>query len=107
VGRDAVSVVPQVPDGQKTVSGNDVRLGQGSVDVAASSTSKQLKTTVDRHVSLNLTIGAVLPTGASVSGVKLDGSTAKYRVVSTDRGREVLVNAGKGVGTSTLVVSLG
>jgi hypothetical protein len=107
VGRGAVSVVPQVPDGQKTVSGNDVRLGQGSVDVAASSTSKQLKTTVDRHLSLNLTIGAVLPTGASVSGVKLDGSTAKYRVVSTDRGREVLVNAGKGVGTSTLVVSLG
>jgi hypothetical protein len=39
--------------------------------------------------------------------VKLDGTKAKYDVVSTARGREVLVKAGNGTGASNLVVNLG
>ena len=106
-GRGSVSVVPQVPDGQHQVSGSDIRVGQGSLDVTAQRSSSRLQTTVNRHGALELTIGALLPEGASVSGVQLDGSKAKYQVVSTARGREVLVDAGNGTGASTLVVSLG
>jgi hypothetical protein len=106
-GRGAVSVVPQVPDGQHQVSGSDVRVGQGSLDVTAQRSSSRLQTTVNRHGVLKLTIGALLPNGANVSGVQLDGSKAKYQVVSTARGRDVLVDAGNGTGASTLVVNLG
>jgi hypothetical protein len=39
--------------------------------------------------------------------VRLDGHRAKFRVVPTARGRELLVNAGSGRGASRLVVRLG
>ena len=35
LGRDQLSVVPQVPDGQTRVAGSNIRLGDGSVDVTA------------------------------------------------------------------------
>ena len=35
LGRDDLEVVPQVPDGQSRIAGTNIRLGKGSVDVAA------------------------------------------------------------------------
>jgi hypothetical protein len=106
LGRGRLEVVPQVPDGQSEVSGTNVRLGAGSVDVSAERGGSTLATTVTRQGSVNLLIGHVLPDGASVSRVTLDGEPAEYEVRSTARGDEVVVSAGAGTGTSELVVHL-
>ncbi len=105
LGRDAISVVPQVPEGQSRVAGSNVRLGDGSIDVSAERTSSTLTTTVTRHLSASLLIGHVLPEGAEVTTVTLDGAPASYDVRETARGREVVVDAGTASGTDVLVVS--
>ena len=46
LGRGLVAVVPQVPDGQPSVSASHVRLGSGSVDVRASRAGSVLRTVV-------------------------------------------------------------
>ncbi len=102
LGRGRVAVVPQVPEGQSRVGGRDIRLGSGSVDVVARQFPGRLATTVVRSASWGLTIGAVLPTGATVASVQLDGHGTDYRVVSTARGDEVRVDAGSGDGVSSL-----
>ena len=105
IGRDALSVVPQVPDGQDRVAGSNIRLGDGSVDVSAERTSSTLTTTVTRDLTTALLIGHVLPDGAEVTAVTLDGAPASYAVRETARGREVVVQQGAGTGTSVLEVS--
>jgi hypothetical protein len=107
VGRDRLTVVPQVPDGQSQVSGRNVRLGKGSVDVAATRNAQQLTTRVTRSTKWQLTIGALVPEGASVRSVTLDGHRVPHQVAQTARGTEVRVDAGNRKGTSTLVVTLG
>jgi hypothetical protein len=105
LGRGDLEVVPQVPDGQQRVAGSNIRLGTGSVDVAAERSASTLTTTVTRHLSADLLIGHVLPQGAQVSSVTLDGAPATYEVRSTARGEEVVVDSGTLTGTSTLVVT--
>lgn len=93
LGRDRVSVVPQVPAGQPSVAGRNVKLGKGSADVASWAAGKRLGTDVKlRGSRLALTIGAVLPAGASVRSVTLDGHRAAYKLVRTTRGTEVQVS---------------
>jgi hypothetical protein len=76
------------------------------VDVTALRSRSALTTTVSRHLTASLLIGHVLPDGARVTKVTLDGAvTTRYDVRSTARGREVVVQAPAGSGTSTLVVS--
>ena len=106
LGRDRLTVVPQVPAGQRRVAGTDVRLGDGSVDVSALRQHRRLRTVVRQTGAERLTIGAVLPAGAGVRAVRLDGRRASYDVVTTARGREVRVDAGATPGTSDLVVTL-
>ncbi|GAB3655921.1 hypothetical protein GCM10027596_09520 [Nocardioides korecus] len=111
LGRGRLAVVPQVPTGQTTVSGSHVRLGTGRgagwVDVSAQQSTTTLRTTVRQTRRWRLQIGAVLPAGARVSSVRLDGRRARaFRVVSTARGRQVLVDGGTGRGTTRLVVRL-
>ncbi|HEY2044677.1 MAG TPA: hypothetical protein VGH11_18530 [Jatrophihabitans sp.] len=103
-GRHTVSVVPQIPNGQNTVSATDIRIGGGSIDVSARRDSGTLTTTVRRHLNTQLTIGAVLPSGSQVSSAQLDGHSVSYRVVTTARGAEVLVQASGGDSNSTLAV---
>jgi hypothetical protein len=105
MGRGEIAVVPQVPDGQSEVAGTTIRVGGGSVDVSAERRTSSVTTTVTRHLAASLLIGHVLPDGASVSDVTLDGAPVKYQVRSTARGDEVVVQAGPGTGTSTLVVT--
>src|SRR4029453_18170809 len=107
LGRGDLEVVPQVPDGQQRAAGSNIRLGTGSVDVAAERSASTLTTTVTRHLSADLLIGHVLPQGAQVSSVTLNGmATTAYEVRSTARGEEVVVDTGTVTGTSTLMVTL-
>jgi hypothetical protein len=106
LGRGRVRVVPQVPSGQRRVAGSHVRLGAGAVDVSASRVGKVLRTVVRQDRRWHLTIGAIRPAGKGVSRVRIDGHRAHYRVVPTARGREVLVDAGRGRGASRLVVRM-
>jgi hypothetical protein len=107
LGRDHVTVVSQVPQGQPSVSGSNIRLGDdGSVDVEASADPKRLQTTVTlSRARTTLTIGHVLPAGATVSQVQLDGHPTSWRILQTARGRELVTDTK--AGTHKLVVTLG
>ena len=102
----ASTVVPQVPAGQHRVSGRHVRLGRGAVDVTATRSASRLVTAVQQSRAWRLRVGAVLPAGAHVASVRVDGHRAHYAVVASARGRQVLVDAGRSAGRTTLVVSL-
>ena len=106
LGRGSVHVVPQVPDGQSSIAGTDIRLGGGSLDVAATRTSTALSTTVTQHLTAALTIGAVLPAGRNVAGVTLNGAPVAYTLVTTSRGQEVRVAAGSADTAAHLIVNL-
>jgi hypothetical protein len=105
LGNGALSVVPQIPAGQTSIAGSDILLGSGHLDVAATRTPTALSVRVDAAVRARLTLGAVLPDGAQVASVTLDGRPAGARRVSTARGQEVLVAPGS-AGKHTLVVNL-
>jgi len=96
LGRSALAVVPQLPAGQDRIAGRNIRLGDGSVAVAASRAGNLLRTEVTAPDPLRLTIGAVLPTGAQVTAVRLDGAVVAYTVRTTARGRELVVAASGG-----------
>jgi hypothetical protein len=107
LGRAHVDVVPQVPPGQGRVAARNIRLGRGAVDVAASASARSLRTEVTARVpGADLVIGQVLPTGASVASVTLDGRRAAYQVRRTARGNEVVADAGKHGGRSVLTITL-
>ncbi|MGH3460728.1 MAG: glycogen debranching protein, partial [Kribbellaceae bacterium] len=92
LGRDQVSVVPQIPAGQSSVAGKNIALGKESADVAASRSGNVLRTDVTlKAQGLRLTLGAVLPAGAQVGSVTLNGESASYTTVQTARGTELHV----------------
>ena len=69
LGTGTLSVVPQLPPDQKSVSGKNIRLGtRGSVDVSASLKGDRLTTTVRLNAKAALTVGAVLPAGQPGDG---------------------------------------
>jgi hypothetical protein len=76
LGHDSLEVVPQVPEGQPNVQGEDIRLGDGSVDVFASHDGNRYRTTTDTGDAPVKTyrIGHTLPRGARVASVELDGA---------------------------------
>jgi hypothetical protein len=91
-----LQVVPQVPPGQPSVEGSNIRLGRGAVDVfaahaAATYTTKVDATSAPAH---ELLIGHTLPRGARVASVVLDGHHLdRYDARRTHRGLEVAVRA--------------
>jgi hypothetical protein len=106
LGRDRVSVVPQIPAGQPSVAGMNIALGKESVDVAASRSGNVLRTDVTlKAQGLRLTIGAVLPAGAQVDNVTLNGESATYTTVQTARGTELHVTTSQS-GSHQLKVTL-
>lgn len=108
LGRGLVTVVPQVPDGQSSVAGKDIRLGGGSVDVQATHNDNAYRTEIDtdpRVGASSVVIGHTLPRGAHPSTVELDGRTIHhYRVTQTNRGAEVTVSTGTRHHTLTITV---
>ncbi len=107
MGRRQLEVVPQVPPGQPKVSGRNIRVGRGAVDVSAEASSSALRTVVtDRSTGAAILIGQVLPSGAKVAKVTLDGHAVAYKVRQTARGSEVVTDAKAHHGTSVLVITL-
>jgi hypothetical protein len=91
LGTGRLEVVPQVPDGQPGVSGRNIRLGDGSVDVRATRGSTTV--TVRTHLR-ELALGTTLPAGSKVRGVTLDGRRVRKPTIrTTNRGVEVTVSA--------------
>jgi hypothetical protein len=107
LGDGALQVVPQVPQGQPSVAGSNIRLGDGSVDVLASRAGNLYTTELQLH-GLKLKtvqIGHTLPAGSRPSDVRLDGSRVHHATVTqTNRGVEVTVPV-RGSGPHTLTMT--
>ena len=93
LGNGLLEVLPDVPSGQSSVSGTNIRVGTGSVDVAATHHGSSYTTTVSASLACTLHVGATLPAGAKIHLVTLNGSPARYVVRDTNAGRQVLVSA--------------
>ena len=106
MGRRALEVTPQVPpQSPEGLSGENIRLGSGFVDVSVSASDGTYRTTVVPNVvSLKkLIIGHTVPRDAEVVSVTLDGNAVPYEVRSTNRGKEVLVEAAPDVEHTLMV----
>jgi hypothetical protein len=104
LGTGSLSVVPQLPPNQNSVSGKNIRLGRGSVDVSASLHGSRLTTNVRlAYLKADLTVGAVLPAGKQPASVTYNGKRVEYKVVQTTRGTEVLANV-RGDGSLTVTL---
>ena len=109
LGTGALEVVPQVPAGQPSVAGSDIRLGHGSLDVFAAHSGGRYTTTIAVHgLTLHsLLIGHTLPAGSLPSSVTVDGHRAAHiSETTTNRGLEVTVPV-QGDGPHTLVLTTG
>ena len=109
LGQGALQVVPQVPAGQPSVSGSDIRLGMagGSIDVLASRAGSRYTTVLALHrLGLHsVQIGQTLPAGSTPASVSLDGRRAHgVQVRTTNRGVEVTAPV-RGSGPHRLVVT--
>ena len=107
LGDSALQVVPQVPQGQPSVAGSNIRLGDGSVDVFASRSGNVYTTKLQLH-GLRLKtvqIGHTLPAGSTPRDIRLDGKRVHNATVTpTNRGVEVTVPVG-GSGPHTLTMT--
>jgi hypothetical protein len=106
LGNGRLTVVPQVPVGQNTVQGRDIRLGRSSVDVTATHAGRSYVTVVDvaRSVGAAVVIGHTLPRGTAPATVLLDGHAVRhYTVRTTNRGNEVTVPTSPGRHTLTVL----
>ena len=96
LGRGWLEVVPQVPEGQTSVQGEDIRLGNGSADVLASRDGTRHTTVTDTSEAPvdTFRIGHTLPRGSTVASVELDGrAVTDPQMRQTNRGLEVWVPA--------------
>ena len=102
-----LQVVPQVPPGQGSVAGSNIRLGRGSVGVFAAQSGDHYTTKVDATDApvRDLLIGHTLARDARPKVVILDGHQVRdYESRLTNRGLEVVVAAEPGaVHTLTIV----
>ena len=103
-----LQVVPQVPPGQPSVAGSNIRLGSGSVDVFDSHAGSTYTTEVDATDTpvRDLVVGHTLPADARVGSVLLDGRHVGFHPRLTNRGLEVTVTA-KPHAQHTLTITVG
>jgi hypothetical protein len=92
LGNGLLEVLPDVPAGQSSVSGTNIRVGTGSIDVSATHNGSSYTTTVTARLTCTLHVGATLPVGARIHQVTLNGPPVKYTVRDTNAGRQVLVS---------------
>ncbi len=94
-----LDVVPQVPPGQPSVAGSDIRLGTGSAGVFAGRAGQRYTTTVAVHgLSLRrLVLGVTLPAGFRARTVTVDGRRVRHGTARlTNRGLELTVPVSRG-----------
>ncbi len=108
LGDGALEIVPQVPSGQPSVAGTNIRLGAGAVDVFASRAGARYVTRLRLHGLhvRSLQIGQTLPAGARPVSVWVDGRRARsVGLRETNRGLEVTAPVrGSGSVSHTLLV---
>jgi len=93
LGHGKLSIVPQVPGGQQKVAvATSGSAAEPSMSAHALRTRRSAEVTI-HGVDAAVTIGAVLPAGAKVAGVSVDGRSTQYKLVETTRGTEVHVVA--------------
>jgi glycogen debranching enzyme len=102
--RRELQVVPDVPDSWPGLSVRHLRVGGGTISVAASRTGKKHTTTVSAPPGWALTLGHTVPAGATVASVTLDGQPVPWDYRDTNRGREVHVQTTGG--RHTVVVTI-
>jgi hypothetical protein len=105
LGNGNLAVIPQLPPNQQEIAASDIQLGAGRLNVNATHKNNTLTITVNATVTSRLTIGAVLPNGARVASVTLDGHQVRANRAPTARGDELTVKA-KAPGRHTLAISL-
>src|SRR5258708_20953498 len=86
LGHGLLEVLPSVPPGQAVVSGTNIRVGDGSVDVAARHEGASWTTTVTAPLACTLHAGATPPGGTQIRLVTLNGSPVPYTVRDTNAG---------------------
>ncbi len=96
LGDGLLEVLPAIPADQSSVSGNAIRVGSGTINVAATHTGNSWTTTVTSHLSCTLHVGATLPAGSAIQSVTLNGAKVKYTVRDSNAGRQVFVSTSCG-----------
>jgi hypothetical protein len=106
MGRGELEVVPQLPPQTPDISGENIRLGDGSVAVFAKVEGSAYTTRVEPAVALDeLVVGHTISRDAGILSVTLNGTPVDdYQVRETNRGKEILVDAPT-TGPQTLVVT--
>jgi hypothetical protein len=106
MGRGELEVVPQLPPRTPDISGENIRLGDGSVTVFAKVEGSAYTTRVEPAVALDeLVVGHTVPRDARILSVTLNGAPVDdYLVRETNRGQEILIQAATS-GEQTLVVT--
>jgi hypothetical protein len=96
LGNGRLEVVPQVPDGQTRIAGDNILVGKGSVAVTATHSGNVFTATVLAKVGADLVVGQTVPDDARVTSVTLNDAKAHFTVRHTNRGQEILVAARAG-----------
>ncbi|PTX58867.1 hypothetical protein C8P63_11449 [Melghirimyces profundicolus] len=92
-----VAVLPDIPDSWPGLSVRKLRVGKAEMAVSAEKSNGRYLTRVEEApAGWKMTLGHVLPAGAEVKTVKLNGREADYVVNETSRGREVTVDTRTG-----------
>ena len=94
LGRERVTVVPQVPTAGSPIAGENIRLGSGALElVQASRGSGEYRTVVDTGDApvTRLVIGHTLPRGTGAVDATLDGDPVSVMRRVTNRGVEITV----------------
>ena len=105
LGNGLLEVLPSVPPGQSSVSGSAIRIGAGTIDVAATHSGNTWTTTVTSRLACSLHVGATLPAGSTIQSVTLNGAPATYQVRDTNSGRQVFVSTSCGTTDQVKVVA--
>jgi hypothetical protein len=93
LGHGLLEVLPSVPPDQSTVSGSNIRVGTGAIDVTATHAGNTWTTTVNSALNCTLLhVGATLPAGSTIQSVTLNDAPAAYAVRDTNAGRQVFVS---------------
>jgi hypothetical protein len=105
LGHGLLEVLPSVPPGQSTVSGSNIRIGTGSIDVTATHSENTWTTTVTSNVACTLHVGVTLPAGSTVQSVTLNGASVASTVRDTNSGHQVFVSTACGSTAQVKVIT--
>jgi len=105
LGHGLLEVLPSVPPGQSNVSGKNIRIGSGSIDVTATHSGSTWTTTVTSRLACTLHVGVTLPAGSTVTSVTLNGAPAAHSVRDTNSGRQVFVSTSCGSTAKVTVIT--